>query len=367
MSSTMLAARAYPDEDYFRLEEIDLPQVGHEDVLVKVATAGIGPGPLTLWQRGMLKVLPTILGHKIAGTVEQVGTGVSDVSPGDRVRVHANLTCRKCEFCLSDREPVCSQCSLIGFATFGPNAMPLYERYHDGGLAEYVRVPAWSLDPLPEEISFEVGAMIHDLAVASRALKLAEIDPGSTIVVTAATGAIGVSTIKLAALFGVARVVAVGRSRERLEGVKALAPDLVDILALEDLPENWPESGLLTKAIRDLVPEGPGAVIDYLPGGASGTLQALTSMRTGGTAVVIGGNQEPLMLPPIAIMANCWRVVGSRSCTRSDALEIIGMLRMDRLKVDDLITHRFPLRETNAAVDTLRNRTESTWMVSVQP
>ena len=367
MTDQMLAARAYPDKNSLRLEEIDRPEVGHEDVLVKVATAGIGPGPLTLWERGMLKVLPTTLGHKIAGTVEQVGAGVNDFRAGDRVRVHANLTCRKCKFCLSDREPVCSQCSLIGFATFGPNAMPLYERYHDGGLAEYVRVPAWSLDPLPEEISFEVGAMIHDLAVASRALKLAELDPGSTIVVTAATGAIGVSTIKLAALFGIARVVAVGRSRERLESVKALAPGLVEILALEDLPENWPESGLLTKAIRDLVPEGPDAVIDYLPGRAAGTLQTLTSMRTGGTAVAIGGNQEPLMLPALAIMANCWRMVGSRSCTRSDALELIDLLKMGRLEVDDLITHRFPLREVNAAVDTLRNRTEPTWMIFVQP
>lgn len=366
MNDQMLAARAYPDENSLRLEEIDRPKIDHDEVLVKVATAGIGPGLLTLWQLGMLKLLPTTLGHKIAGTVDQVGDAVSDFRPGDRVRVHANLTCRQCEFCLSDREQMCRQCSVIGFAVFGPKAMPLYERYHDGGLAEYVRVPAWSLDPLPEEISFEVGAMIHDLAVASRAFKLAELQTGSTIVVTAATGAMGVATIKLAPLFGVARVVAVGRSRERLEGVKKLDPELVEILALDDLPESWPENGMLTKAILDLVPGAPDAVVDYLPGGP-GTWQAVTSMRVGGSAVVIGGNQTPSNLPALAFVGNCWRVVGSRSCTRSDALELTNMLNMDRLNVDDLITHRFSLREVNVAADTVRTRTEPTWMVSIQP
>ena len=366
MNGQMLAARAYPGEESFRLEEIDRPELGHGDALVKVAASGLAPGMLTLWHRGMIKLLPATLGQEIAGTVEQVGDEVDGFRPGERVRVHANLTCRQCEFCLSDREPLCRQCSLIGFAPFGPDAMPLYERYHDGGLAEYVRVPAWSLDPLPEEISFEVGAKIHDLAVASRGLKLAGLEPGSTIVVTAATGAMGVATIKLAASFGVGRVIAVGRSQERLAHVQALAPGLVETLAMEELPETWAEDRLLTKAILDLVPEGPSAVIDYLPDGP-GTWQAVTSMRTGGSAVVIGGNSAPAMLPAAAIMVNCWRVVGSRTCTRSDALELINLLEVGGLQVDDLITHRFSLQEVNAAAEAVSSRSEPTWMVVVKP
>ncbi len=358
----MLAARAYPGEDSFRLEEIDRPEIDHDEVLVKVAAAGVDPGPLNLWRAGMLDLLPGTLGHKIAGTVEGVGAGVGDFRPGDRVRVHANLTCRRCEYCLSDREQMCRQCSVIGISAFGPDSMPLYKRYHNGGLAEYVRVPVWALDPLPEEVSFEVGALIHQLAVASRSLKLAELDPGSTIVVTAATGALGAATVKLAALSGVARVVAVGRSRERLEGVKKLAPDLVETLSTEDLPED----GSLTGVIRDLVPGGPDAVIDYLPDGP-GTWQAVASMRTGGSAVVIGGNRTPANLSVLAIMRNSWRVVGSLSCTRSDALELIGMLKTGRLVIDDLITHRFSLQEANAAADTIRGRAEPTWMVSIRP
>ena len=366
MSGDMLAARAYPDEKTFRMKEIDRPEIGHGEVLVKVGAAGINPGSLNHWQWGWMKLLPTTLSPEIAGTVEEVGDGVRNFQTGDRVRVHANLTCRRCEFCLSDRELLCRECSIVGFIPFGADATPFYERYHDGGLAEYVRVPAWSLDRLPEEIPFDVGSKIHTLAIASRALKLANLTPGSTVVVTAATGAMGAATVKLAGLFGVARVIAVGRSRERLAGVQALAPDLVETLTTEDLPENWSEDRLLTKAIRDLVPEGPDAVIDYLPAGP-GTWQALGSMRPGGSTVIVGGNQVMPTLPTIAIMVNNWRVVGNLSCTRSGALELINLLQAGRLKVDDLITHRFPLHDANFAAEVVHDRTEPTWMVVVEP
>ena len=366
MQDTMLAAKAYPEADEFRLERVGIPEIGHGDVLVKVVASGLGPGVLTLWRLGMLRLLPGTLSHEIAGTVERVGTAVEDFGPGDRVRVHANLTCRRCKYCLTDREQMCRQFSLIGFAVFGPEAMPLYERYHDGGLAEYVRVPAWLLDPLPAEIPFEVGAKVQDLAVASRALKAAGLEPGSTVVVTAATGAMGAATVKLASLFGIARVVAVGRSRERLSDVEALDPGLIEVLAMEDLPENWAEDDLLTKAIRDLVPEGPDAVIDYFPEGP-GTWQAVASMRPGGSAVVVGGNQAPPTLPAVALTGNLWRVVGSRSCTRADAVELLDVLRTGRIEAEDLITHRFPLGKINAAVDAVRDRKEPTRMVVIKP
>ena len=148
--------------------------------------------------------------------------------------------------------------------------------------------------------------------------------------------------------------------------IAALAPDLVETLTTEDLPENWAEDGLLTKAIRDLVPEGPDAVIDYLPSGP-GTWQAVASMRPGGSAVIVGGNQAPPTLPALAIMVNSWSVVGTRSCTRSDALELINLLRARRLKVDDLITHRFPLHDANTAMEVVRDRSEPTWMVVAKP
>ena len=79
----------------------------------------------------------------------------------------------------------------MGFQGFGKGRMPLYEKYHDGGVADFIRVPATLIDLLPDNVSFDVGAKVQDLANAVRALRAAELDPGSTVAITSSTGAMG--------------------------------------------------------------------------------------------------------------------------------------------------------------------------------
>ena len=365
MKGTMLAARAYPNESRLRLEEVPIPDPGPGDVLVKVAATGLGPAPIVWWQRGLTKPLPVTPGHEIAGTVAEVGELVAGFRPGQPVRVHANLTCRDCVLCRTDREPLCSRASIIGGIVFGPEGVDLNAPYHDGGLAEYVRVPAHLLDPLPETIPLDVAARFHDLGVAARALKLAGLDPGATLVVIAATGAMGAATIRLAPLYAVGRVIAIGRSRERLERVKALDPGLVEVIALQELPEDWADQGLVTAAIRRLTPGGPSAVIDYLGEGRLAGAATL-SMRNGGTLVLIGSGPQPLAVPTGLLMQRGFRVAGSRSCMRRDAKELIELVAGGRLHTADLTTHNIPLANVNDAVDELQTRTRGAWLITVQ-
>lgn len=364
MNGTMLAARAHAGEHRLRLEPVPIPEPGPQDVLVRVVATGLGPGPVIWWQHGMTQPLPVTPGHEIAGTVATVGSAVEGVQAGDRVRVHANLTCRDCVLCRTDREPLCARASILGGLVFGPEGVELNAPYHDGGLAEYVRVPAWLLDPLPDSLPLAVAARAHDLGVANRALKLASLEPGGALVVLAATGAMGAATIRLAPLFGASRVVAVGRSRSRLERVRALDPGLVEVIALEELPEGGAAQGVLAGAIRKLAPDGAQAVVDYLGDGRV-TGAAALGMRNGGTVVLIGAGREPLALPTGLLMANGYRVAGSRSCTRRDAREVLELLRTGRLAIDDLVTHRVPLPEVNRAVEELMGRGEGAWLITV--
>ncbi|MFC6879032.1 MULTISPECIES: alcohol dehydrogenase catalytic domain-containing protein [Actinomadura] len=367
--TAMLAARAEKGSDAPRMTEIPVPEPGPLDVLVKVAAAGLAPGMMRLLAQGAFRHLPTTLGHEAAGTVAAVGGAVTGVAPGDRVRVHPNLTCRACRYCRTDREMMCAQQAMIGHAAFGDVPMPLYDAYHDGGLAEYVRVPHWLIDPLPDRVGFDLGAKVHDLANAVRALKCADLPLGGTLVVTAATGTMGTAAVKLAPHFGVARLVLVGRSAERLEAVRALAGDVpADAVALEELPDGWESSGRndLAGALRRLVPEGADAVLDFVPEGPA-SAQAMTSLATGGTLVHMGANRAPVPLPMAALMVNCWRVVGTRSCTRTDAAEVLGLLGRGALEADELITHRFPLAETGRAVAEMQSRAEPIWMAVVNP
>ncbi|MGK5531013.1 alcohol dehydrogenase catalytic domain-containing protein [Streptomyces sp. URMC 129] len=365
--TAMLAARAEHGSAELHLTKIPVPEPGPLDVLVKVASAGLAPGMMRLLAQGAFKHLPTTLGHEAAGTVTAVGSGVTGLAVGDRVRVHPNLTCRSCRYCRTDREMMCAQQAMMGHAAFSDVAMPLYDAYHDGGLAEYVRVPHWLIDPLPANVGFDVGAKVHDLANAVRALKCAELPLGSTLIVTAATGTMGTATAKLAAHYGVARLILVGRSAERLAAVRHLAGDVpTETVALEELPTGWEQDQGLTRALRRFVPEGADAVLDFVPDGPA-TYQAMAALATGGTLVHMGGNRAPLPFPLIALMVNCWRVVGTRCCTRTDALEVLSLLERGALAVDELITHRFPLAAADRAVAAMQSRTEPIWMAVVNP
>lgn len=338
------------------------PRTGATDVIVRVAAAGLAPGIFNLMRMGSIPIFPAIVGHEIAGTVVEVGSEADPALLGRRVRVHPLLSCGRCEYCTSDREMMCSAHSMIGHAVFGPDAMGLYSRYHNGGLAELVVVPQANVDVLPDQVGFDLGSKVHDFANAVRALTLAALPPASTLVVTAATGAMGTATILLAREFGVSRIIAVARDEARLEAVRQLDPERVRPLVLgADEP---PES--VVAKVRAVDPAGAHAVIDYLPEGA-GLVKLFGGIRYGGRIVHMGMNRAPFAIPQIAIAFNCLSFVGTRACTRHDVLTALRILGRDPERYDRLVTHRFPLREANEAKEMLESRSEPLWMLVVNP
>jgi threonine dehydrogenase-like Zn-dependent dehydrogenase len=176
---------------------------------------------------------------------------------------------------------------------------------------------------------------------------------------------LGSSIVHLANLFGIGRIIAVGRSSARLRLTQALAPNLVETLSLEDLGSNWEETGALTTAIRDRVPAGPDAVFDFLDQG-HGTAQAISSLKKDGTAIVMAPNATPLF-PTATIIRNGWRIIGSRGCTRADTHRVLEWVNRGVISIDKLITHRFALADIASAVTLVRERQEPTWMVIVHP
>ncbi len=366
MNTTMKAARAYLGAGRLALETIPVPQPGPGEVLVKVESAGLAPGMMKLLERGHFKHLPSTPGHEIAGTVVASGDEARDWL-GKRVRVHPMLSCGDCDYCRTDRQQMCRECAMIGHAAFGDGELALYARYHDGGLAEYVRAPGFLLDELPDAVSFDVGAKVHDLANAVRALKCAALPETGRLVITAATGTMGTATIKLAASYGARELVLVGRSRQRLQSLQKLAGELpVQCVALDELTAGWETRQDLTDALRSALPSGADAVIDYLPSG-SAVLQAAQAMAMGGTLVHMGGNPQVFSLPIALVMRNCWRLVGTRACTRADTDDVLRLLGTGQLAIDELITHRYALAEVNQALAEMMERPGPMWMSVVCP
>lgn len=358
----MWASEVIDQDGTLRVGEVPDPVAGPGEAIVRVEVTGLAPGAFSLLRMGAVPILPTIFGHEIAGVVESVGDEADAAIVDARVRVHPLLSCGSCDYCTTDREMMCAQNAMIGHAAFGPEAMKRYQRYHNGGLAEKVVVPVANLDRLPDGVSAELGAKAHDFANAMRALKLAELDPGSTLIVTAATGAMGVATIAFAREFGVQRVIAVGRDAARLEEVAALDPELVRTVVLQD--DDTPQT--VAGRIRAIAPQGAHAAIDYLPRGL-GASYVFGGLRTGGRIVHMGVNPEPLVIPPAAFSVNCITFVGTRNGTRKDAHDALRLLAADPERYERLITHRLALDEAERARDNFATRDEPMWMAVVRP
>ena len=142
--------------------DIPIPEIGPSDVLIRVAAAGICHSDAH-YRAGISQIdsLPLTLGHEVAGTVEKVGAQVANLAAGDRVCVHYLVHCGRCEFCVRGLEQFCRSGQMIG-------------KHRDGGYAEFIKVPGANAFPLPDEIPFEVGAiMMCSSATALHALNKA--------------------------------------------------------------------------------------------------------------------------------------------------------------------------------------------------
>ncbi|MGD2057339.1 MAG: zinc-binding dehydrogenase [Anaerolineales bacterium] len=201
----MKAVRLIEPGKPLEMQEIPTPELGAEDVLVRVMAAGICHSDAH-YRAGVSPVrpLPLTLGHEVAGIVESAGTAVKNFNTGDRVCLHYLVTCGKCEYCHRGSEQFCVNGSMIG-------------KYRDGGYAEFIRIPERSLFHLPASIPFEQGAiMMCSSATSYHALCKARLQPGETIAVFG-VGGLGMSAIQIAQAVGAKRVFAVDINPSKLE------------------------------------------------------------------------------------------------------------------------------------------------------
>lgn len=186
-------------------QEVDVPQIGPRDVLVRVKAAGICHSDVHYRAgRSVVYPLPLTLGHEVAGVLEEVGPSVANLKAGDRVCLHYMVTCGDCPYCSQGAEQFCTSGEMIG-------------KYRDGGYAEYVSVPARSAFRLPDEIPFERGAiMMCSSATSLHALNKSRLKPGESVAIFG-VGGLGASAVQLARIFGALDVYAVDIRTSKLD------------------------------------------------------------------------------------------------------------------------------------------------------
>ena len=330
----MKAAVFHGPNKPLEIQSVDDPRIGPGDILVKVAACGVCHTDLHYIDHGVptFKKPPLILGHEPSGTVEEIGSEVTRFKPGDRVLLPAVLTCGVCDFCRTGRENICQR-----MVMFGNNI--------DGAYAEYVAAPAKDAFHLPGDIPLEEGSIIADaISTPYHAVKnRGEVKPGDLVVVYGC-GGIGINLVQVATAAG-GTVIAVDILEKKLEWAKKLgAVELINPREVENVG----------KAVKKLT--GGGADVAFEAIGNPATMQdAFNTLRKGGRLVVVGYTHKPVELSAAKIMYFEMEVVGSLGCRPVDYPRIIEMVRTGKIRVKDLVTHRFPLERINDAFDILRD------------
>ncbi len=227
MKGKMKAARFYAPGK-IKLEDVSIPKIGSEEILVKVEVALTCGTDVKMYRRGHPKVTPPItLGHEFSGIVTESGKMVNQkFKPGERVSVANSAPCNSCFFCKSRKPNLCEHLSetLIGFSV-------------NGAYAEYIRVPASIVKQntyvISSNVSFEEAALLEPLACAINGIDAANVNLGDTVLIIG-SGPIGLMHLQLAKLKGASKLIVSDTQAERLKIASNMGADFVINASLED-------------------------------------------------------------------------------------------------------------------------------------
>lgn len=336
----MTAARFYRPGEPLRIEQIPLPTPGPHDALVEVAAVGICGSDIHIALEGTTPTpyQPITLGHEIAGTVAQLGSAVTGWTAGERVVVDALLTDGTCAQCMAGHSEVCVTRRAIGIHT-------------DGGLADYVAVPARNLCRLPDDISFPVGAIVTDaVATPFHALRdVARLSAGESLAVIG-TGGLGLHAVQIGRLLGAHPIIAIDTRPEQGKRAHTLGADIT----LD------PHDGPLVDAVLAAT-GGRGVDVAAEFVGISDTIAwAVHILTIGGRAVIAGLGPDPItVLPPMQFVRRQLQLLGSYGFTSQTIDTVLQLVSAGRLDLSSSITHTYPLDQANTALHTLHHKIDN--------
>lgn len=318
------------------VEERPEPDPGPQEAVVRIEAVGVCGSDTAYYKVGRIGDYvvdgPIILGHEVSGQVIQVGSDVTNVQVGDRVAIEPGTPCRNCHECMAGRYHLCPD--LVFLAT------PPY----DGALIEKMTIDSRNLYPMPDEMTYEEGALLEPLSVGIWGCKRAGLEGGDDVLVTGA-GPVGLLAAASARALGAGSVTVTDLSDFRLDLARGMGFDA----ERSDQPGDRRFDVLLECS------------------GAPGVLgEAMGRLRPAGRAAMIGmSKEEKIGLPLSQLNVNelTLSLVNRYNHTWPLAIELVASGRID---VAPLVTHHFPLAEAADAL-TLSSRVSDSVKAVIHP
>ena len=314
-----------------RLEEIARPKPAAGEVLIHVEACGACHSDVHVadgdWpQLNRIVKKPLILGHEIAGTVAEIGEGVTVLRVGDRVGVPwIYWSCGECEFCVNGDEVLCSKQKITGVAV-------------DGGYAEFVKAPATHATKIPEGLTAAAAAPLFCAGVTVyRALKKANIQSGQRLAIFG-VGGLGHLAVQIGRELG-AEVTAVDLSDEKLEQARQDGATHALNAATGD-------------AAKEIRKRGGAHVVLVASAAKVAYDAAFSCVRGSGMLLVVGLPAEPICFPALSMAGREVRVQASSVGTRENLRDVLAMAAAGKLKCR--VAAR-PLAEANEVLEELRH------------
>jgi len=337
MQKKMKAARFYKVKEPLKIDLIPIPELEGGDALVDMKACGICGSDIHIVYEGVTPTpyTPITLGHEPSGVIAALGREAKGWKVGDRVTVNPFITCGKCINCLSGNSQICLSRRVIGIHT-------------EGGLAEFLKIPAKNLVPLPENIPFDQGGIAVDaVATPYHAItNRGDLKVGEKVAIFGC-GGLGIHGVQIAKICGASLVVAVDTIDSALKrAMKVGANEVID-----------PRKDSPVKKIKEMTGGmGVDLALEFI--GLRETIeQAIGCVRVGGRVVVVGLGPEIISLPPPTTFVRTeLSLFGSYGSTTLEIQNVIDLIASGKLNLSDSITERFPLEEVNRGLEHLHKK-----------
>ena len=320
--------------EVLRYEEAIEPSVDAGQVRVRVKACALNH--LDIWIRQGIPAfsvpLPHIGGCDVAGIVERVGNDVEGSAPGDRVFIAPGLSCWRCEFCLSGRDNLCLCYRILGAQV-------------DGGMAEFVTVPAVNVIPIPGSLSFEQAAAFPLTAETAwhMLFGLAKLQPAEDVLVLGAGSGVGSMAVQMAHAAG-ARVFTTVGSADKIARATALGAEAVINHAQENIAER----------VKSLTGgRGVDVVIEHV--GPATWEHSVRSLAKGGRLITCGATTGPTVTIDLRYLyMRQTTLMGSMMGTRAELVDAAKWMGAGRIQA--AIDSVMPLKEVRAAHERMNDR-----------
>jgi D-arabinitol dehydrogenase (NADP+) len=319
-----MKAIVYNAPEKFELKDIKKPKINSKQVLVKVMACGICITDINIHYGQYLAEYPLVNGHEFSGIVEAAGSEVLNLKPGDRVCCDNTVLCGECYYCKRDKPLYCEN-----FYSMGCNGQ--------GGFAQYAAVNSDKVFLIKDSTSFEEATFVEPIACAVHGMDSMDVQYGDEVLLYGA-GPTGIILAQMLRHGGAGRVVVAAPTKFKLD----ILNDYGIRETIQISRNDWEEND---KKLSASAPKGFDVVIEAT-GSETVVENCFKHVKRGGKVVIFGVAKEEarIEISPFQIFFDEIKVIGSNAQTHCFD-RALGNLENGIVKVDQLITHTFPIEE----------------------